>query len=93
MLTITITILDFNMKYSYLEVIEQLPQDEEWANDWKRIKDVYKIIDHLEKLLNEFDVTYLRELTQKTLILTLKKYAWSLQSFLLAKYNDCYHED
>jgi hypothetical protein len=62
-------------------------QDEEWAHDWKKIVDVFDTIDHLKSLFNGLDVTYLREIQQKILILNLEKYAWSLQNYIIEKYS------
>lgn len=76
------------MKLSYLNLDDLGPQDEEWAEDWNRINKVYRDIEDLEQLFNEFNVSYLRDLHQKMLIINLKKYAWSLQSLILEKYSD-----
>jgi hypothetical protein len=76
------------MKLVHLNVLKKCPQDEEWAEDWHRITEVYETIDRLENLFSDFDVSYLRELQQKTLVLNLKKYAWSLQGLILEKYSD-----
>jgi hypothetical protein len=76
------------VKSSYLEVLNELPnQDTEWARDWSKITEVFDTIDYLEELFKSFEVTYLRELQQQMLILNLKKYAWSLQGFIVEKYN------
>ena len=76
------------MKLVYMTEIEKFPHDSEWAQDWKRITEVYENIDRLEGLFSEFDVSYLRETQQKILILNLKKYAWTLQGLILEKYSD-----
>ena len=54
----------------------------------KEVLELKKKVENLENLFSEFDVSYLRELQQKTLILNLKKYAWSLQGLILEKYSD-----
>jgi len=76
------------MKLVYIAEMEKWTQDSEWAQDWKRITEVYENIDKLEQLFSEFDVSYLRETQQKILILNLKKYAWTLQGLILEKYSD-----
>lgn len=80
------------MKLVYMTEIEKFPHDSEWAQDWKRITEVYENIDKLEELFSEFDVSYLRETQQKILILNLKKYAWTLQGVILEKYSDIISE-
>ena len=62
-------------------------EDMEWASDWKTIVEVFDTIDHLKSLFKSLDVTYLREIQQKILILNLEKYAWSLQNFIIEKYS------
>ncbi|MHA2120090.1 MAG: hypothetical protein ACW990_02680 [Promethearchaeota archaeon] len=62
-------------------------QDIEWSNDWKTIVKVFDTIDYLKSLLNELDVTYLREIQQNILILNLEKYAYSLQNYIIQKYS------
>jgi len=62
-------------------------QDEEWANDWKIIVSIFEKIDELEKLFSNLDVSYLREIQQKVLILNLEKYGWSLQNYIIEKYS------
>ncbi|MHA1194096.1 MAG: hypothetical protein ACTSP9_17715 [Promethearchaeota archaeon] len=62
-------------------------QDEEWANDWKIIVSIFEKIDELEKLFSNLDVSYLREIQQKVLILNLEKYGWSLQNYIVEKYS------
>lgn len=64
--------------------------DLDWARDWQRIVDVYDAIDRLETAFTalESDLTYLRVLTQKQLILNLEKYAWSLQALIVARYRE-----
>ncbi len=58
-------------------------QDMEWAEDWKTIVDIFDTIDRLKKSFESLDVTYLREVQQKILILNLEKYAWSLQNYIV----------
>ena len=62
-------------------------QDYEWANDWEVIVGIFETIDQLNSLFKQIDVTYLREIQQKMLILNLEKYAWSLQEFIIQKYS------
>lgn len=62
-------------------------QDLEWANDWKKITDVFDTIDHLKLLFNDLDVSYLRKMQQKILILNLEKYVCSLQNYFIEKYS------
>lgn len=61
-------------------------QDQEWEADWKRITRLFGIIDSLKSLFKQMDVSYLREVQQKVLVLNLKKYAWSLQNYIIEKY-------
>ena len=78
-----------HMSYSFpYKTVEDEPWDWEWANDWRKIVDLYETIDHLEEIFHEMDVGYLRELTQTQLILNLRKYAYSLQKVILEKYGD-----
>ena len=62
-------------------------QDLEWANDWKTIVRIFDTIDRLKSLFKQLDVSYLREVEQKILILNLEKYACSLQNYIIAKYS------
>jgi len=62
-------------------------QDFEWKNDWKIIVEIFETIDVLKSLFNNLDVTYLREVQQKILILNLEKYACSLQNYIIEKYS------
>ncbi len=62
-------------------------QDVEWANDWKTIVEIFDTIDRLKILFKRLDVSYLREVEQKILILNLEKYACSLQNYIIAKYS------
>ena len=62
-------------------------QDMDWANDWKKIVEIFDTIDRLQNQFKSLDVSYLREVQQKILILNLEKYAWSLQNFILEKYS------
>ena len=63
-------------------------QDVEWANDWKTIVEIFETIDRLKLLFKGLDVSYLREVEQKILILNLEKYACSLQNYIIAKYSE-----
>ncbi len=62
-------------------------QDLEWANDWKTIVRIFDTIDRLKSLFKQLDVSYLREVEQKILILNLEKYVCSLQNYIIAKYS------
>lgn len=62
-------------------------QDVEWQKDWKTIVEIFDTIDKLKKSFESLDVTYLREVQQKILILNLEKYAWSLQNYIVEKYS------
>ena len=62
-------------------------QDVEWKEDWNAIVDIFDTIDRLKKSFESLDVTYLREVQQKILILNLEKYAWSLQNYIVEKYS------
>ncbi|TFF85642.1 MAG: hypothetical protein EU517_01390 [Promethearchaeota archaeon] len=62
-------------------------QDKEWARDWEIIKQIFETINSLKNLFNGLDVTYLREMEQKLLLLNLEKYAWSLQNYIVEKYS------
>ncbi len=63
-------------------------QDEEWAEDWKLIVEIFDTIDYFELLLKKLDVNFLREVHQKVLTLNMKKYAWSLQNYIIEKYSN-----
>ncbi|MHA1521654.1 MAG: hypothetical protein ACTSVZ_07805 [Promethearchaeota archaeon] len=60
--------------------------DSEWAEEWKKITDIFNTIDHLEDLFEGLYVSVLRELSQKKLILDLKKYAYSLSKVMVDKF-------
>jgi len=62
-------------------------QDVEWANDWKTIVEIFDTIDRLKFLFKSLDVSYLRTIEQKVLILNLEKYACSLQNYIIEKYS------
>ncbi|MHA1642813.1 MAG: hypothetical protein ACTSUX_07075 [Promethearchaeota archaeon] len=66
------------------------PQDTEWAHDWKIIVNIFEEIERLEDLFKRLDVSPLREMQQEILILNLKKYAWSLQNYIVEKYKKEY---
>ncbi len=68
-----------------MEIVEY--QDIEWAEDWKIIVEIYDTIDYLKSLFKKLDVSYLREIQQKMIILNLQKYAWSLQNYIIEKYS------
>jgi len=63
-------------------------EDVQWSQDWKAIVDIFDTIDRLETLFKTLDVSYLREVQQKILILNLQKYAWSLQNYIVEKYSN-----
>ncbi len=68
--------------------MEQLGyQDIEWRNDWQIIVKIFETIDELKSQFKKLDVSYLREVQQKILILNLEKYAWSLQNYIIEKYS------
>lgn len=62
-------------------------QDYEWAHDWKIIVELFDNINRLKELFNFLDVSYLREVEQKILILNLEKYVCSLQNYIIEKYS------
>lgn len=71
-----------------LEKMENMTiQDKEWAHDWKVINKIFENIESLKELFNRLDVSYLREMEQKLLVLNLEKYTWSLQNYLIEKYS------
>ncbi len=63
------------------------PWDKEWADDWSPIVDIYNTIDHLERIFNVLEVSELRKLTQRQLILNLRKYAYTLGKIIIDKYS------
>lgn len=65
----------------------QICQDGEWARDWEIIVKIFDTIDNLQSQFEQLDVTYLREIQQKILILNLEKYAFSLQNYIIQKYS------
>lgn len=68
--------------------MEQLgSQDIEWRNDWQIIVKIFETIDELKSQFKKLDVSYLREVQQKILLLNLEKYAWSLQNYIIEKYS------
>ena len=60
--------------------------DEAWANDWKKIHEIFDLVDKLEATFNTLEVSILRELSQKKLIIDLQKYAYSLSVWIQNKY-------
>ena len=62
-------------------------EDVQWSQDWKAIVEIFDTIDRLETSFKTLDVSYLREVQQKILILNLQKYAWSLQNYIIEKYS------
>ncbi|MFX0011757.1 MAG: hypothetical protein ACFE9R_15695 [Candidatus Hermodarchaeota archaeon] len=77
--------MSVTLEFHKMEQIEI--HDEEWENDWKCIVNIFNTIDHLENLFTSLDVSYLREIQQKVLLLNLEKYAWSLQNYIIEKYS------
>jgi len=65
-------------------------QDNDWANDWKTIVEIFNTIDKIKSLFGSLDVSYLREIEQRVLILNLEKYACSLQNYIIEKYSKEY---
>jgi len=61
--------------------------DYEWANDWNIIVELFDKIKRIKELFNSLDVSYLREVEQRILILNLEKYVCSLQNYLIEKYS------
>jgi hypothetical protein len=70
-----------------MEILEK--QDLEWAKDWKTIGVIFQTVDNLKDLFSKLDVSYLREIQQRILLLNLEKYAWSLQNYIIEKYSKC----
>ena len=64
--------------------------DEEWAIDWINITEIFNTIEKLENLFDEMDVSILRQLSQKKLILGLQHYAYSLSKVIEQKYAEFY---
>ncbi len=71
--------------YPYTTVGEE-PWDSEWAEDWRKITAIFETIDQLEAQFKQLEVSVLRELSQKKLIIDLKKYAYSLSKIIEQKY-------
>ncbi len=69
-----------------MQIVEN--QDLEWQQDWNTIVNIFGIIDKLRSHFERLDVTYLREVQQKVLILNLEKYVWSLQNYIIEKYKE-----
>jgi len=63
-------------------------QDIEWEHDWDVIVEIFNTIDYLKDQFENLDVSYLREVQQKIIILNLEKYAWSLQNYIIEKYKE-----
>ena len=61
--------------------------DKDWEKDWKNIVNIFDTIDRLEQLFKSLDVSYLREIQQKIMLLNLEKYAWSLQNYIIERYS------
>ncbi len=65
----------------------QTYQDYQWAHDWNIIVKIFDTIDDLKSQFKQLDVTYLREIQQKIIVLNLEKYAFSLQNYIIQKYS------
>lgn len=65
----------------------QIYQDYQWAHDWNIIVKIFDTIDDLKSQFKQLDVTYLREIQQKIIVLNLEKYAFSLQNYIIQKYS------
>jgi hypothetical protein len=50
------------------------------------VVEIYSTIEHLEHLFDQLNVSELRKLTQKQLIINLQKYAYSLLKIIAEKY-------
>ena len=70
-----------------LKTLYGVEWDEEWAADWSQIVEIFDTIDSLEKQFNNLSVSFLRELSQKQLILNLRKYAYTLKAIIIRKYS------
>ena len=68
------------------KTVNSEPWDQEWSEDWRKITEIFAHIDRLEELFNSLDVSILRELTQKKIIIDLQKYAYSLSKIIEQKY-------
>jgi hypothetical protein len=77
--------MNVTIGFHKMEQIEII--DKDWEKDWKNIVNIFDTIDHLEQLFKSLDVSYLREIQQKVLLLNLEKYAWSLQNYIIEKYS------
>ena len=74
--------------YEVITITEQVDkQDIEWARDWNIIVNIFKLIENLKEEFKQLDVTYLREIQQKIILLNLEKYAWSLENYIVEKYS------
>lgn len=62
-------------------------QDDEWADDWNTIVQLFEVIDKLKELFTRLNVPYLREVEQRILKLHLEKYVCSLQNYIIEKYS------
>jgi len=69
------------------QIDQESVKDDEWANDWNKIVEIFNKIDELKELFNSLDVSYLREMQQKVLIINLEKYSNSLQNYIIEKYS------
>lgn len=63
-------------------------QDEAWARDWQAVTEVFEAIDGLKHAFEKLDTNYLMKLTEKQLLLNLKRYAWTLQNVFIERYKD-----
>ena len=67
--------------------MEQFECQDEWSKDWKVIVEIFDTVEYLKSMFKCLDVSYLREVQQKILILQLEKYAFSLQNYIIEKYS------
>ncbi len=62
------------------------PLDEEWAQEWYKISDLFDKIDQIKEVLGEFEVPAAYKLSQQQVILNLERYAFSLSKIIARKY-------
>jgi hypothetical protein len=81
-------IVNHNEIFYSVKKEEDAHWDKEWAEDWQKIVEIYNTIEHLEYLFDQLDVSELRRLTQRQIIINLQKYAYSLLKVIQEKYSD-----
>ena len=75
------------MKLNYgQKTVAEEEWDEEWALEWLKISELFDSIDQLKNIFISLEVSVLRELTQRQLILNLERYAYSLSKHIEEKY-------